>query len=105
YNIGGENERTNLELVQTLCGILDRLQPRADGKPYAEQITFVTDRPGHDARYAINPARIRAELGWRPSVTVEQGLEKTVQWYLDNETWWRPLQERHGVGQRLGTKA
>jgi len=105
YNIGGENERTNLELVQTLCGILDRLQPRADGKPYADQITFVTDRPGHDARYAIDPSRIRAELGWRPSVTVEQGLEKTVQWYLDNENWWRPLQERHGVGQRLGTKA
>ena len=105
YNIGGENERTNLELVQTLCAILDRLQPRADGKAYAEQITFVTDRPGHDARYAIDPTRIRTELGWRPSVTVEQGLEKTVQWYLDNEDWWRPLQDRQGVGQRLGTKA
>ena len=105
YNIGGENERTNLELVKTLCAILDKLQPRADGKAYAEQITFVTDRPGHDARYAIDPTRIRSELGWRPSVTVEQGLEKTVQWYLDNEAWWRPLQERHGVGQRLGIKA
>ncbi len=105
YNIGGENERTNLELVKTLCGILDELSPRADGKAYAEQITFVTDRPGHDARYAIDPTRIREELGWRPSVTVEEGLTKTVQWYLDNEAWWRPLQERHGVGQRLGTKA
>ena len=100
YNIGGENERTNLELVKTLCGILDRLRPGA--KPYADQITFVTDRPGHDARYAIDPTRIRAELGWRPSVTVEEGLEKTVQWYLDNEAWWRALQDRDGVGQRLG---
>ncbi len=103
YNIGGENERSNLELVQTLCAILDEKHPRADGKSYAEQITFVTDRPGHDARYAIDPSRIRDELGWRPSVTVEEGLAKTVQWYLDNEAWWRPLQERHGVGQRLGT--
>jgi dTDP-glucose 4,6-dehydratase len=103
YNIGGENERTNLELVQTLCGILDRLQPRADGMSYADQITFVTDRPGHDARYAIDPTRMQTELGWRPSVTVEEGLEKTVRWYLDNEAWWRPLLDRHGVGQRLGT--
>ena len=67
-------------------------------------ITFVQDRPGHDARYAIDPSRIRDELGWRPSVTVEQGLEKTVQWYLDNEDWWGPLQKRTGVGERLGTK-
>ncbi len=103
YNIGGENERSNLELVQTLCAILDEKRPRGDGKSYADQITFVTDRPGHDARYAIDPSRIREELGWRPSVTVEEGLAKTVQWYLDNEAWWRPLQERHGVGQRLGT--
>ncbi len=101
YNIGGENERTNLELVKTLCGILDRLRPKAAGS-YADQITFVTDRPGHDARYAIDPSRIRAELGWRPSVTVEEGLEKTVQWYLDNEAWWRALQGREGFGQRLG---
>mgnify|MGYP000955407056 CR=1 FL=1 len=104
YNIGGENERSNLELVKTLCAILDAKHPRATGS-YADLITFVTDRPGHDARYAIDPARISAELGWRPSVTVEEGLEKTVQWYLDNENWWRPLQDRHGVGQRLGTKA
>ncbi|MDI4658561.1 dTDP-glucose 4,6-dehydratase [Xanthobacter autotrophicus] len=102
YNVGGENERTNLELVKTLCSILDQLKPAA--KPYADQITFVTDRPGHDARYAIDPSRIRTELGWRPSVTVEEGLRRTVQWYLDNEAWWRPLQARHGVGQRLGTK-
>ena len=103
YNIGGENERTNLELVKTLCAILDRLSPRDRGS-YTELITFVTDRPGHDARYAIDPARIRDELGWRPSVTVEGGLEKTVQWYLDNEDWWRPLLNRSGFGQRLGTK-
>lgn len=101
YNIGGENERTNLELVQTLCGILDRKRPKVDGS-YADQITFVSDRPGHDARYAIDPTRIRNELGWRPSVSVEEGLEKTVQWYLDNERWWRALQDRTGVGKRLG---
>ena len=103
YNIGGENERTNLELVKTLCGILDYLHPRDEGS-YADLITFVTDRPGHDGRYAIDPSRIRNELGWRPSVTVEEGLEKTVQWYLDNENWWRPLLGRTGVGARLGTK-
>ena len=104
YNVGGENERTNLELVQTLCKILDRLKPRRKGS-YQELITFVHDRPGHDARYAIDPSRIRNELGWRPSVTVEEGLEKTVQWYLDNEDWWKPLQNRTGVGERLGTKS
>ncbi|MGI3187311.1 dTDP-glucose 4,6-dehydratase [Nioella aestuarii] len=104
YNIGGENERTNLELVTTLCGILDDLRPKANGT-YADQITYVADRPGHDARYAIDPTRIREELGWRPSVTVEEGLRKTVQWYLDNESWWRALQTREGVGKRLGVKA
>ena len=104
YNIGGENERTNLELVKTLCGILDQLRPR-DAGSYADLITFVTDRPGHDARYAVDPSRIRDELGWRPSVTVEEGLEKTVQWYLDNENWWQPLLNRSGFGQRFGTKS
>jgi dTDP-glucose 4,6-dehydratase len=104
YNIGGENERTNLELVRTLCAILDAKRPKPQGS-YADQITFVTDRPGHDARYAIDPSRIREELGWRPSVTVEEGLALTVQWYLDNEAWWRPLLSRQGVGQRLGVKA
>lgn len=101
YNIGGENERTNLELVRTLCAILDEKRPKASGS-YADQITFVTDRPGHDARYAIDPSRIRAELGWRPSVTVEEGLARTVDWYLANEAWWKALQGREGVGQRLG---
>jgi len=104
YNIGGENERSNLELVRTLCAILDDLRPKASGS-YADQITFVTDRPGHDARYAIDPTRIREELGWRPSVTVEEGLRRTVQWYLDNPGWWQALQSRHGVGERLGVTA
>lgn len=102
YNIGGENERSNLELVQTICSILDRLRPRETGS-YADLITFVTDRPGHDARYAIDPTRIRTEMGWRPSVSVEEGLERTLRWYLENEDWWRPLLARQGVGQRLGT--
>ena len=104
YNIGGENERTNLELVKTLCSILDRLRPRKEGN-YSDLIIFVADRPGHDARYGIDSSRIRVELGWRPSVTFEEGLEKTVQWYLDNEAWWQPLLERSGVGQRLGTSS
>ncbi|WP_054304710.1 dTDP-glucose 4,6-dehydratase [Gemmobacter sp. LW-1] len=102
YNIGGENERTNLDLVKTLCALLDAKRPKAEGS-YADQITFVTDRPGHDARYAIDPTRIRTELGWCPSVTVEEGLARTVDWYLANEAWWRPLQARQGVGERLGT--
>jgi dTDP-glucose 4,6-dehydratase len=101
YNIGSENERTNLQLVQTICAILDRLRPRKT-RAYADLITFVTDRPGHDARYAIDPSRILKELGWRPSVSVEEGLERTVCWYLENEDWWRPLLARSGVGQRLG---
>jgi len=104
YNIGGENDLSNLELVKTLCKILDEQRPKTVGS-YGDQITFVADRPGHDARYAIDPTRIRNELGWRPSVTIEEGLARTVQWYLDNESWWRPLLDRQGVGQRLGTKA
>ena len=104
YNIGGENECTNLDLVNSICKILDQLRPLSTGS-YSELITFVKDRPGHDARYAIDPSRIRDELGWRPSVTVEQGLEKTVQWYLDNEDWWGTIQKRTGVGERLGTKS
>ncbi|WP_284163839.1 dTDP-glucose 4,6-dehydratase [Frigidibacter sp. SD6-1] len=101
YNIGGENEASNLDLVQKICAILDEKRP--GNAPYAEQITFVADRPGHDQRYAIDPSRIREELGWRPSVTIDEGLEKTVQWFLEHEDWWRALQDRDGVGQRLGT--
>lgn len=101
YNIGGENEVSNIDLVRTICGILDTKCSK--GTPYAEQISFVTDRPGHDLRYAIDPTRIRTELCWRPSVTLKQGLEITVQWYLDNAEWWQALQNREGVGERLGT--
>ena len=102
FNIGGENEVKNLDIVKMICRLLDVKRPKA--RPYADQITFVTDRPGHDMRYAIDPTRIRTELGWRPSVTLEQGLAQTVNWYLNNESWWKPLQERAGVGQRLGIK-
>ena len=100
YNIGGENEAKNIDLVRMICAELDSLRP--DGAPHDRLITFVTDRPGHDRRYAIDPARIRTELGWRPSVTLAEGLARTVAWYLDNEDWWRPLLVRTGVGQRLG---
>ena len=101
YNIGGENEAKNIDLVRTICAHMDELHPA--GAPHADLITFVTDRPGHDRRYAIDPTRIRDELGWRPSVTVEEGLRRTVEWSLANEDWWRPLLERDGVGKRLGT--
>ncbi|SDW99303.1 dTDP-glucose 4,6-dehydratase [Ruegeria halocynthiae] len=100
YNISGENEMTNLDLVKMLCAILDRLKPGTT--PYADLITFVTDRPGHDRRYAIDPTRIREELNWRPSYTPETGLEQSVQWYLDNRAWLSALQARSGVGERLG---
>ena len=101
YNIGGENEAKNIDLVRTICGHLDTMRP--EGAPHDRLITFVADRPGHDRRYAIDPTRIRTELGWRPSVTVEEGLRRTVAWYLENEAWWRPLLAREGVGARLGT--
>lgn len=100
YNIGGENEVTNLDLIKMICAILDDRRP--SGAPHEKLINFVTDRPGHDMRYAIDPTRIRGELNWRPSVTVEEGLARTVDWYLDNEDWWQPLQNREGVGARLG---
>ncbi|WP_347266282.1 dTDP-glucose 4,6-dehydratase [Paracoccus sp. (in: a-proteobacteria)] len=100
YNIGGENEAKNIDLVRVICAHMDRLRPEA--APHDRLITFVTDRPGHDRRYAIDPTRIRDELGWRPSVTVEEGLARTVAWYLDNAVWWQPLLGRKGVGQRLG---
>lgn len=101
YNIGGENEATNIDLVRTICAHMDELHPT--GAPHADLITFVTDRPGHDRRYAIDPTRIRTELGWRPSVTVGEGLRRTVEWYLANRDWWQPLLDRDGVGKRLGT--
>lgn len=103
YNIGGENEARNIDLVHSICAILDEMQPKESS--YANQITYVQDRAGHDLRYAIDPSRIRDELGWRPSVTLEQGLARTVEWYLENKDWWQALQTRDGVGERLGVKA
>ena len=100
YNIGGENEATNLDLVRKICALLDERRP--EGAPHDRLIEFVTDRPGHDLRYAIDPTRIRTELGWRPSVTLDEGLARTVDWFLANEAWWQPLRdaarERRGTG-------
>jgi dTDP-glucose 4,6-dehydratase len=87
YNIGGWNEKANIDVVKTICAILDELKPRADGKSYLEQITYVKDRPGHDRRYAIDASKIERELGWRPAETFDTGIRKTVQWYLDNPVW------------------
>jgi len=87
YNIGGWNEKANIDVVKQICEILDEIKPRKDGKSYQEQITFVKDRPGHDRRYAIDATKIERELGWKPQETFETGIRKTVQWYLDNSTW------------------
>jgi dTDP-glucose 4,6-dehydratase len=103
YNIGGNGEAKNIDLVRTICAILDQRRPEAG--PHDRLITYVEDRPGHDLRYAIDATRIRDELGWRPTVTLAEGLERTVDWYLANEAWWRPLQARAGVGERLGRSA
>lgn len=102
YNVGGDSERTNIEVVKAICGILDRLRPRADGQGYAEQITFVTDRPGHDQRYAIDASKIAADLGWTPSVSFEQGIAQTVRWYLENQSWWEDILNARYATQRLG---
>ncbi|MDP3339497.1 dTDP-glucose 4,6-dehydratase [Frigidibacter sp.] len=102
YNVGGNAERRNIDVVKAICATLDRLQPRADGKPYADQITFVTDRPGHDARYAIDATKIRDELGWTPSVTFEEGVERTVRWYLGNRSWWQAILDGRYKTERLG---
>lgn len=104
YNIGGHNERRNVDIVHAICALMDEMVPRAAGS-YRDLVEFVADRPGHDARYAIDPARITRELGWRPSVTVEDGLRRTVRWYLDNPDWWQPLMAVEGVGSRVGTRA
>lgn len=102
YNVGGNSERRNIDVVNTVCQILDRLQPRADGKTYARQITYVADRPGHDQRYAIDAAKIGSQLGWRPVETFESGIEKTVAWYLGNREWWSEIVERNHAAQRRG---
>jgi len=105
YNVGGNNEKQNVEVVHTVCSILDRLRPRADGKSYAEQIGYVADRPGHDKRYAIDATRIKDELGWEPAETFETGIEKTITWYLDNEAWWQEIVARHSADKRRGLSA
>jgi dTDP-glucose 4,6-dehydratase len=102
YNVGGRAERSNLMVVQTICDILDRKRPRSDGRSHSELIEFVTDRPGHDLRYAIDPSKIETELGWRADHSFEQGLEEAVDWYLENEWWWRPIREQRYGGERLG---
>lgn len=106
YNVGGNNERTNLEVVETICSTLDRLQPdrlRQLGlASFKDLITFVQDRPGHDKRYAIDASKLKRELGWIPQENFDTGIEKTVQWYLDNAWWWQPIREKKYSGQRLG---
>jgi dTDP-glucose 4,6-dehydratase len=99
YNVGGRNERKNIDVVRRICSVLDDLVPA--NRPREELIEFVTDRPGHDARYAIDAAKLETELGWRAQENFDTGIEKTVRWYLDNEWWWRPLRERYS-GERLG---
>jgi len=103
YNVGGHNEKTNIDVVKTICAILDEIQPKSDGKAYAEQICFVKDRPGHDRRYAIDAAKIEATLGWIPEETFETGIEKTVRWYLDNPEWVAKVSDDYD-GTRLGSK-
>lgn len=102
YNIGGRSERTNLSVVETICDLLDAKRPRGGGRRYRDLITFVEDRPGHDRRYAIDCSKIERELGWRASETFETGLERTIDWYLANEWWWRPIREKRYAGERLG---
>jgi len=100
YNVGGRNERRNIDVVRTICGILDDLMPSET--PYADLISFVTDRPGHDARYAIDATRLESQLGWKARENFDSGIRRTVEWYLENEWWWGPLRERYD-GERLGT--
>ncbi|MDU3156497.1 dTDP-glucose 4,6-dehydratase [Hafnia alvei] len=104
YNIGGHNERKNIDVVKTVCALLEELVPnKPEGvEHYADLITYVTDRPGHDMRYAIDAAKIERELGWRPQETFESGIRKTVQWYLSNESWWKRVQDGSYAGERLG---
>ncbi len=101
YNVGGRNERTNIEVVQTICDVLDELKPHPAG-PYRNLITFVEDRPGHDKRYAIDATKLETELGWKAEENFESGIRKTVQWYLENEWWWKPIRDGKYSGERLG---
>lgn len=108
YNVGGNNERTNLQVVEAICAVLDRLQPERRQRlalaSFKDLITFVADRPGHDKRYAIDASKLKSQLGWRPEETFETGIVKTVQWYLDNGWWWLPIREKKYSGQRLGSR-
>lgn len=104
YNVGGNAEQRNLDVVHAICSTLDRLRPRVDGKEYSAQIRFVKDRPGHDQRYAIDASKIRDELAWEPQVTFEEGIERTVSWYLDRRDWWQPILDRRYDTGRLGLK-
>ena len=108
YNVGGWNEMPNIDIVKTVCSLLDELRPRADGKPYIEQVTYVADRLGHDRRYAIDASKIERELGWRPAETFATGIRKTVQWYLENEAWVAQVQSgayRDWIGKQYGENA
>lgn len=103
YNVGGRAERTNLGVVQTICDVLDGKTPLPSGRRRRDLITFVPDRPGHDRRYAIDPAKIERELGWSAQHDFDNGIARTIDWYLENQWWWRPLRERAGAGERLGS--
>lgn len=105
YNIGGRSERTNLAVVESICDILDERRARGGGKSYRDLITFVSDRPGHDRRYAIDPSKIERELGWKAEESFETGLAKTIDWFLQNEWWWRSLRDQRYRGDRLGSVA
>ncbi len=105
YNIGGLNEKPNIEIVKTICALLDKKSPRSDGQSYAKQITYVADRPGHDRRYAINCDKLQSELGWKPRENFATGIEKTVDWYLHNRSWAADITSRKYARERLGTKA
>jgi len=104
YNVGGSNERTNLQVVEQICDILDERRPRAGSRKYRALIQFVADRPGHDQRYAIDATRLKTELEWRPQYDFDTGIRATIDWYLSNEWWWRPIREKKYAGERLGRK-
>jgi dTDP-glucose 4,6-dehydratase len=104
YMVGGNSERTNLEVVHVICDTLDRIRPRTDKLSYRQQITFVADRPGHDFRYAIDSTKLQTELGWKPVESFESGIEKTIKWYLENRAWWEAIQSGEYRGERLGLK-
>jgi dTDP-glucose 4,6-dehydratase len=101
YNVGSRSERRNIDVVEAICADLDWLKPRGGGKSYGQLISFVTDRPGHDHRYAIDPGKIERDLGWRAQVPFDAGIKRTVKWYVENESWWRPIEQRH-ASERLG---